>query len=55
MVATQMSTVPIPVLEAFIETTLCIYGIVLSRHHKAHDIVETAAPERARRPPMAGA
>jgi hypothetical protein len=39
-----MSTVPIPVLEAFIETTLCIYGIVLLRHHKAHHIVE---PETA--------
>jgi hypothetical protein len=27
-----MSTVPIPVLEGFIETTLCIYGIVLLRY-----------------------
>lgn len=30
----QMSTLPIPLLEAFIETILCIYGIVLLRHFK---------------------
>jgi membrane protease YdiL (CAAX protease family) len=29
----QMSTLPIPLLEAFIETVICIYGIVLLRHH----------------------
>jgi hypothetical protein len=30
----QMSTLPIPLLEAFIETILCIYGMVLLRHLK---------------------
>jgi membrane protease YdiL (CAAX protease family) len=36
----QMGTLPIPMVEALIETTFCIYGIVLLRHHKAQDQVE---------------
>jgi membrane protease YdiL (CAAX protease family) len=36
----QLSTLPIPLLEAFIETALCIYGVVLLRHHKDRPVVD---------------
>jgi hypothetical protein len=34
----QMSTLPIPLLEAPMETALCIYGIVLLRHYNRHHV-----------------
>lgn len=44
----QMSTLPIPLLEAPINTILCIYGIVLLRHFKdrAENSAETTQPSR---------
>jgi membrane protease YdiL (CAAX protease family) len=39
----QMSVLPIPLLEAFIETAFCIYGIVLIRRHMADTRVEPRA------------
>ena len=34
----QMSTLPIPLLEAPMETALCIYGIVLLRHYNRRQV-----------------
>jgi hypothetical protein len=33
-----MSTLPIPLLEAPMETALCIYGIVLLRHYNRRQV-----------------
>jgi membrane protease YdiL (CAAX protease family) len=43
----QMSTLPIPLLEAFIETAICIYGIVLLRRLKGRAPVDPLPHERA--------
>ncbi|HEX8509253.1 MAG TPA: hypothetical protein VF635_07120 [Propionibacteriaceae bacterium] len=41
-----MSTLPIPWLEAFIETALCIYGVVLLSHHSGRQVPEGQLQER---------
>ena len=51
----QMSTLPIPLLEAFIETAMCIYGIILIRHHKNDLTVEQQPTSRSAIAESAGA
>jgi membrane protease YdiL (CAAX protease family) len=48
----QMSVLPIPLLEAVIETTLCIYGIVLLRHRRTENPTSStqSAGEREAQP-----
>ena len=51
----QMSTLPIPLLEAFIETVVCIYGIILIRHRKNDLAVEQQPTSQSTLPESAGA